>query len=85
MLQKGFYAYEYKNDLEKFNETSLTDKEDFYSNLNIKNITDADYLYTKRVFACCSLLPTFCSFACTFLLVARYSLLIGHYFLLAAR
>ena len=33
----------------KFNETSLPEKKkEFYSNLNLENITDADYLDTKR-------------------------------------
>ena len=31
------------NDWEKFNETSLLRKEDFYRYLNMENITDADY------------------------------------------
>ena len=35
--------------MEKFNETSLPEKEDFYSHLNMEDITDADYAYTKRV------------------------------------
>ena len=34
---------------EKFNETSLPEKEDFYSNLNMEDITDADYTRAKRV------------------------------------
>ena len=34
---------------EKFNETSLPEKEDFYSHLNMEDITDADYAHTKRV------------------------------------
>ena len=34
---------------EKFNETSLTKKEEFYSNLSMEDITDADYMHTKRV------------------------------------
>ena len=33
---------------EKFNET-LTEKEDFYSLLNMEDITDADYAHAKRV------------------------------------
>ena len=37
------------NDLEKFNETSLPEKEEFYIHLNMKDITDADYTHTKRV------------------------------------
>ena len=34
---------------EKLNKTSLHDKEDFYCNLNMDDITDADYIHTKRV------------------------------------
>ena len=36
-------------DWEKFNETSLPEKEDFYSHLNMEDITDADYVHGKRV------------------------------------
>ena len=35
--------------MEKFNETSLPEKEDFYSHLNMEDITDADYVYAKKV------------------------------------
>ena len=34
---------------ERFDETSLSDKEAFYSSLNIEDITDVDYVHTKRV------------------------------------
>ena len=34
---------------EKFNEMSLQEKEDFYSHLNMKDITNADYTPVKRV------------------------------------
>ena len=34
---------------EKFNKTTLPKKEEFYSNLNIEDIIDADYAHTKRV------------------------------------
>ena len=37
------------DDWEKYNETSLPEKEDFYSHLKIKDITDADYAHVKRV------------------------------------
>ena len=37
------------DDLEKLIETSLPEKEDFYSHLNMEDITDADYEHTKRV------------------------------------
>ena len=47
-LWKGVYPCEYMDDWEKFNET-LPEKEDFYSPLNMKNITDADYVHTQKV------------------------------------
>ena len=34
---------------ETFNETSLSKKEEFYSNLNMKDITDTSYMYAKNV------------------------------------
>ena len=37
------------DDLEKFNETSFPEKEDFYSHLNMEDITEADCAHTKRV------------------------------------
>ena len=49
-MQKGVYPYECVDDWEKFNETSLLEKEDFYSQLNIEDIADADYALAKRVF-----------------------------------
>ena len=33
---------------EKFNEASLPEKEKLYSNLNMKDITDADYMHGKK-------------------------------------
>ena len=33
----------------KFNKTSLPEKEDFYSHLNVEEITDADYAHAKTV------------------------------------
>ena len=35
------------DDLEKFGETSLPGKEDFYSHLNTKDISDRDYTHEK--------------------------------------
>ena len=49
MLQKGVYPYEYIDDWEKFNENLLPEKEDFYSHLIMEDITDSDYVHTKRV------------------------------------
>ena len=50
LLRKGVYPYKYMDDWEKFNETTLLEKEEFYSNLNKEDITDADYMYEKRVY-----------------------------------
>ena len=38
------------DDWKKSNIILLPEKEDFYSHLNLKNITDADYVHTKRVY-----------------------------------
>ena len=35
---------------ERVNQTLLPDKEAFYSNLNMEDITDVDYRHAKRVF-----------------------------------
>ena len=40
LLRKGVYPYEYIDEREKFNETSLPEKEEFYRNLNMEDITD---------------------------------------------
>ena len=50
LLRKSIYPYGYMDSWERFNETSLPDKEAFYSNLNMEDITDVDYRYAKRVF-----------------------------------
>ena len=39
-------------DWEKFNETSLPEKEDFYSHLNMEDVTDADYAHAKKIRVC---------------------------------
>ena len=49
IVAKGIHPYEYMNDWEKFNETSLPKKEDFYSHLNMEDITDAVYEHAQRV------------------------------------
>ena len=36
------------DDWEKCNETSLPEKKDFYSHLNMEDITDADYAQQKE-------------------------------------
>ena len=42
MLWKGVYPYGFMNDWKKFNETSLPEKEDFYRQINMEDITDVD-------------------------------------------
>ena len=38
-LRKGVYLYEYMDSRERFNETSLPNKNEYYSSPNMKNIT----------------------------------------------
>ena len=37
------------DDWEKLSETALSEKEDFYSHLNMDDNTDADYTFKKKV------------------------------------
>ena len=46
LLRKGVYPYEYMDSCERFNETSLPSKKNFYSNLNIEDIDDIDMVIT---------------------------------------
>ena len=50
LLRKGVYPYEYMNSWERFDETTLSNKEDFYSSLNMEDVADIDYWHAKRVF-----------------------------------
>ena len=50
LLRKGVYPCEYMDSWERFNETSLPSKEDFYSNLNMESIDDIDYRHGNNVF-----------------------------------
>ena len=49
LLWKGVYFYEYVDGWEKFSETLLPKQEDFYSHLNMEDITNAGYVNAKRV------------------------------------
>ena len=49
LLRKGVYPYKHMEDLKKFNQKSLPEKEQFWSNLNMEGITDADKINAKRV------------------------------------
>ena len=48
LLRKGVYPDEYMNEWKKFNETTLPENEQFYSNLNMEDITDANYMHAKE-------------------------------------
>ena len=49
LYKKGIYPYEYMDSFEKFSETSLPKKEDFYSKLNDDHITEYEYAHAKKV------------------------------------
>ena len=49
LLRKGVYPYEYMDSWEKFDETTLPPKEAFYSNLNLEDISDEDYMHAQKV------------------------------------
>ena len=50
LLRKGVYPYKYIDSWERFNETSLPSKKEFYSNLNMEDIDDIDYRHGNNVF-----------------------------------
>ena len=50
MLRKEVYPYEYADTWERFSEILLPSKEDFYSNLNMEDISDIDYRHVNNVF-----------------------------------
>ena len=50
LLRKGVYPYEYMDNWERFDETSLPNKESFYSSLKMENIDDIDYRHGNNVF-----------------------------------
>ena len=49
MSQKGVYPYDYVDSFEKFNESQLPIKKDFYSILNNQHIMDEDYHHAQNV------------------------------------
>ena len=50
LLRKRVYPYEYMDNWERFNEILLPNKEAFYSNLNMEDITDTDYRHANKAF-----------------------------------
>ena len=49
MKQKGVYPYNYMDSFKRFEETELPAKEEFYSILSDKHITDEAYEHVKNV------------------------------------
>ena len=49
MKRKGVYPYDYMDSFSKFNDTELPQREEFYSLLTDKNISEDDYKHAKDV------------------------------------
>ena len=49
LLRKGVYPYEYMDDWDRFNEEKLLNKSDFYSSLDMKDISEIDYRHALKV------------------------------------
>ena len=50
LLRKGVYPYDYMDSWEKFYETSLPPKKDFYSKSTLEDISDKNYAHAQKVF-----------------------------------
>ena len=50
LLRKGIYPYEYIDDWSRPDEEQLPDKSDFYSCLNMEEISGIDYRHAEKVF-----------------------------------
>ena len=50
LLRKCAYPYEYMDSWERFNETSLPPKKDFYGELTLEDISDKGYEHAQKVF-----------------------------------
>ena len=46
----NIYEYEYMDGLDTFDETVLPNKDAFYNELNLEDITDEDYIHAQKVF-----------------------------------
>ena len=49
LTQKGVYPYDYVSSIDKFSETQLPPKSEFYSKLNNEDIPDSDYKHALNV------------------------------------
>ena len=50
LLRKGLHPYEYMDSWGRFDETSLPDKNVFYSELYLEDINDKDYAHAQKLF-----------------------------------
>ena len=50
LLRKGIYPYEYIDDWSRFAEEQLLDESDFYSGLNMEEISGIDYRHAEKLF-----------------------------------
>ena len=50
LLRKGVHPYEYMDSWGRFDETSLPDKNVFYSELYLEDINDKDYAHAQKLF-----------------------------------
>ena len=55
MSQKGVYPYDFMDSFEKFNQTELPTKGQFYSILNDQHITNDEYNHAKKVWKVCNI------------------------------
>ena len=49
MRRKGIYSYEYTDSWKKIEETKLPPKNEFYSKLNMKSISNQDHEHAQQV------------------------------------
>ena len=49
LAQKGEYPYEYMDDFSKFKDTTMPDKDKFYSRLSDEHISDEEYTHAQNV------------------------------------
>ena len=48
LLRKAAYPYEYMDSWKRFDETMLPNKKAFYSELNLEDVADQDYIHAKK-------------------------------------
>ena len=48
ILFEGVYTYQYLDSCQRLNEALFQDKKEFYRNLTVEDITDADFKHTQK-------------------------------------